>query len=282
MTIKHWLVMGALLIVMTVLAIEFHLLYGAHDNDADEQEFFVDELTLERERHTAGELPPLRGKGGELTVVYARYFDVNGIPALAWLQRYNEASKQLLTEAKASGTLTAMTAMSSAQGVEVRRPAAGSPWVLASSEEGRRICTPPKLHDGNYASMLRPGQNVTPVDFFVDENTLAFERHTTAEIPPLLGKNGEPTVVVARCFTVDGKRVVAWLQRYNEKSQQMLNDAKSLGLLSVDTAIAANGGIEVRRPEAGSPWVLADSNEGKLICKTPLLPDGNFAPMAQP
>lgn len=282
MTPKHWLVMGLLLIVVAVVAIEYHLLYGAHDNDADEQEFFVDELTLERERHTAGELPPLRGAGGEMTVVYARYFDVNGMPALAWLQRYNDASKEQLTAAKASGSLTADVAMASAQGVEVRRPASGSPWVLASSDEGRLVCIPPKLLDGNYATMMRPGQDVSMADFFVDENTLAFERHTTAEIPPLLGKGGEPTVVVARCFTIDGKRVIAWLQRYNEKSKQMLSEAKSLGILSVATAMDANSGLEVRKPEAGSPWVLAASDEGKLISKVPLLADGNFAPMAQP
>ena len=282
MPIRLWFMMVLALGVAVVLVIEYRILYGTPDPDSDQREFFVDEITMVPETHTAGEIPPLRGSSGELTVVYARYFDIGGTPALAWLQRYDAETRQKLLEAKSKGALTAEIAMASAMGAEVRRPIPGSPWIKPGSKEGQRVCTPPRLPDGNYASMMRPGQDVAQREFFVDENTLAFEKRLATDVPPLTGKTGEPTVVIARCFTIDGKRAIAWLQRYNEKSQRTLTEAQSLNLLTADIAMSANNGLEVRLPTAGSSWVLASSPEGKAITKAPQQTDGNFAPMSKP
>lgn len=107
-------------------------------------------------------------------------------------------------------------------------------------------------------------------DFYVDEDTLVFERHSTADIPPLKGKGGRDTVVIARCFfDSDDKLVIGWLARYPAETKKQLEDAWKSGALSADLAMSSVFQQEVRRPEEGSPWVPLSNKDSAAICIPP-------------
>jgi hypothetical protein len=107
-------------------------------------------------------------------------------------------------------------------------------------------------------------------DFFVDEDTLAFERHGTSEIPPLKGRGGKPSVVIARCFRdEDGRLVIGWLERYPDEVKQQLEAAWAAGEVPADLAMGSTFKKEVRRPEADSPWLPVSDKAAAAICLPP-------------
>lgn len=119
-------------------------------------------------------------------------------------------------------------------------------------------------------------------DFFVDEETLAFERHTVREVPPLAGRDGKPSVVIARCFSGDQGRIIGWLERYPPEVKATMEELMAAESPDPWALVKASAAKEVRRPEAGSPWVAGASPEGKAICVPPRRGDGSSASPTMP
>lgn len=118
-------------------------------------------------------------------------------------------------------------------------------------------------------------------DYFVDQETLAFERHPTGDFPPLLGHQGHQ-VVIAKCFQGDEGLIIGWLMRYPDELKQRLDAARAAHALGPDLLIESSLAAEVRKPEPGSDWVRRASPEGRAICTGPKLKDGSDAIPAQP
>lgn len=118
-------------------------------------------------------------------------------------------------------------------------------------------------------------------DYFVDEETFAFERHVTGDFPPLAGRQGH-AVVIAKCFKGDDGLIIGWLMRYPVEMKQRLDAARTGGDLGPGLLIAASLAAEVRRPEPGAEWVGRSSPSGLRICIGPKLKDGRDAIPAQP
>ena len=111
--------------------------------------------------------------------------------------------------------------------------------------------------------------------FYVDETTQDVSVHPVTEIPPLQGKNGQPTVYRAFKFTCDnGKNVqVGYYMKYPPDVQATLatmgdDDARRPKL--VETAQL------VRLPQAGSPWIKAQSEAGEQITQGPPCASGTL------
>lgn len=102
-------------------------------------------------------------------------------------------------------------------------------------------------------------------DFFVDDASLAFETHGTAETPPLAGTRPGSTIVIAKCFNVDGQQVIAWLERYKPAMKARLDEAWATHTVTLGLLMSSRAQLEVRLPAAGSPWLEASSPEGKAI-----------------
>jgi hypothetical protein len=118
-------------------------------------------------------------------------------------------------------------------------------------------------------------------DFYVDEQTMAFERHATGEYPPLVGHRGHG-VVIAKCFQGDDGLVIGWLVRYPAEIQAQLDAARDAGNLPPDLLISASQAAEVRSPESGSTWIPRASPAGQALCVPPKRKDGSDAVPAQP
>ena len=118
-------------------------------------------------------------------------------------------------------------------------------------------------------------------DFYVDEQTMAFERHATGEYPPLVGHRGHG-VVIAKCFQGDDGVVIGWLVRYPADIQAELDAARDSGKLTPDLLICASQAAEVRGPESGSPWIARSTPAGQALCVPPKRKDGSDAVPAQP
>lgn len=116
---------------------------------------------------------------------------------------------------------------------------------------------------------------------FVDADTLLFERHTTGEFPPLPGSDGHE-VVIARCFQVEDRLTIGWLERYPVAVKQQLDAARDAGTLGPDLLVGSALKIEARRVEPNASWVTRSSAEGAAICVAPKLKDGSDAIPAQP
>lgn len=117
-------------------------------------------------------------------------------------------------------------------------------------------------------------------DFFVDEDSLAFETHTTREIPPLAGAHGP--VVIARCFAGEDGRVIGWLERYPPAVKAEVEAAITSPQPDPWVLVKAASQREVRRPTPGSTWVAMGSPEGRAICVPPKRADGSSASPVMP
>ena len=101
---------------------------------------FYDEATGEGVERSIRDVPPLKGKGGEMTVVRAGYrTEADGARKLAYLEKYSdqakaEVEKHLRGEAEGPPNIPP-------DGHLVRRPEPGSPWAPINSRQGREIVT---------------------------------------------------------------------------------------------------------------------------------------------
>jgi len=106
-----------------------------------------------------------------------------------------------------------------------------------------------------------------PMAYYQDEETGEVTIRPANEIPPLLGRSGRPTVVrvvYLTASTVD-KKFVGYFEKFTDEARaRQTPTAAGNGAISLVPFTMA--GILIRRPEAGSPWVGADSPEGlKMI-----------------
>ena len=105
-----------------------------------------------------------------------------------------------------------------------------------------------------------------PADFF-DEDTSQPVVRSIREVPPLIGKRGNPSVFRAYYFgdepTGGHTGKLAYLEKYSEegkKEMERLLDGKNTGPPNIPPMAHL-----VRRPQAGASWVDYNSPEGCLI-----------------
>lgn len=108
--------------------------------------------------------------------------------------------------------------------------------------------------------------------YYVDDETGEESLQSINAIPPLLNKAGKPTLVREMCYRCTAcsptERRIGYLEKFTPEAQEKLNKmrrkARRTGAdLNIDE-IAATGFL-VRSPAKGSPWVLAESEEGKKV-----------------
>ena len=104
--------------------------------------------------------------------------------------------------------------------------------------------------------------------YFWDEETKEVIIKTDADIPPLLGKGGKPTVVQAVYLTSTTckEKVLVYLLKYADEAKAAIDEKESkLDRFRYSIPIDYANQLLVRRPEAGSPWVPYSSAEGTAI-----------------
>jgi len=125
--------------------------------------YFIDEETGVVTIQNADLIPPLPGKDGNLTVVKAIYLTsgTDDKKFLAYYEKYTEETREKVAKAKSSarGPLGILPGVR--EGMLVRSPSAGSPWVLASSPEGVKLMNS-IFKPGSGAPMLYP--SLPPAD----------------------------------------------------------------------------------------------------------------------
>ncbi|MCL2647024.1 MAG: hypothetical protein FWD61_08460 [Phycisphaerales bacterium] len=128
---------------------------------------------------------------------------------------------------------------------------------------------------------VESGRAATNKAFYVDDETGEESTIATDELPPLLGKNGKPTLVKAIKFTTDGGKTVkiAYLLKY---SDQTLAEWKSLTPeYDFRKADLLDHGRLIRLPGEGQKWVQVDSLEAQEILATSI-PDSASAKTVWP
>ena len=115
--------------------------------------------------------------------------------------------------------------------------------------------------------------------FFMDEETGEIEIRLASEIPPLTGKSGQPTVVLARFFTAttDDARKLIYLERYTPEGKQAKEATRNGRPPTMEEMEALRRGTQVRFPERNSPWVFVDTPQGHAVLNavSALAPDVN-------
>jgi len=122
---------------------------------------------------------------------------------------------------------------------------------------------------GLFAPGLRPNKRIAK-EYFIDEETGDVDARSVSEIPPLPGKSGKPTVVIAHYFTTttDAAKKLMYLQRYPLPTKHALEAQRDGQPLTTDDLNALNEEFEVRLPEPNSPWYPEDTPEGLSIVNT--------------
>jgi len=98
--------------------------------------------------------------------------------------------------------------------------------------------------------------------FFVDEVTGEAVVEPIDAIPPLPGKDGSPTLVRAVYYTLgrDDEKQLAYMEKHSEEGR-----AAAVARASDPNIMGPPPQLLVRGPEAGSKWVLRDSEEGMKV-----------------
>jgi len=97
--------------------------------------------------------------------------------------------------------------------------------------------------------------------YYIDEETGEESIQPMDAVPPLLNKNGKPTLVRVVKFTCDNNKTVttAYYEKYTDRAKQEIEQKGP-------SAQEANlRGLLVRAPEKGSPWVPQLSPQGNEI-----------------
>jgi len=131
-------------------------------------------------------------------------------------------------------------------------------------------------------SSVSPPEAKWPVADYIDEETGEQSLRRSDEVPPLQGKSGGFTVVRAVYLTpsTQDKRFIGYFEKCTEEAKARAATARSAetGILSPNFT-GLKGGILVRRPEKGSPWVNAESPEGVRMLDQIYRPDPSATPM---
>lgn len=121
--------------------------------------------------------------------------------------------------------------------------------------------------------------------FFMDEETGEIEIHLVREIPPLPGKSGNPTVVLARYFTTstDEAKKLIYLERYTPECKLAIESSHGAPP-NLEVMDALRRGTQVRSPEPGAPWYSVDTREGRAVVNAvaALDPDPSKVRMVSP
>ena len=117
--------------------------------------------------------------------------------------------------------------------------------------------------------------------FFVDEVTSEESVHRLSEIPPLPGKDGNPTVVRAMKYSCDAgaNPKTIYLLKYTPEA---LTDLQTLPVDDPRRPTVFFSGQLVRSPEAGAKWVPLQSPEGEEVIALPECPNGKPIVMVSP
>ena len=119
-------------------------------------------------------------------------------------------------------------------------------------------------------SRMDPPAPPWPLADFVDEETGSLSQQRADQLPPLVGESGRLTVVRAMYLTASTpeQKFIGYYQKLTPETINTLNASRSTktGLINSDVEVVRAGTL-VRRPEAGSPWVLATSPEGARLLR---------------
>ncbi|MCL2641840.1 MAG: hypothetical protein FWD53_13400 [Phycisphaerales bacterium] len=116
--------------------------------------------------------------------------------------------------------------------------------------------------------------------FYVDDETNEEVVLPANQMPPLTGKDGRPTLVLAHKFTNGGTTIItAYLEKY---SDQALEDLQSMAADDPRKPELMDSGRLIRLPGPGQKWVPINSREGQKILNTPIPGDGPLQPVLPP
>jgi len=130
--------------------------------------------------------------------------------------------------------------------------------------------------------MSGPASVAAPVADYVDEETGELSQRSTAELPPLLGKSGRPTVVRAVFLTASTVDACfpAYYEKYTDEMKAKIKGMKSGPGPGIRPAYEmVRAGTLVRKPSPGSSWVSATSTEGNALLKKIYQPDPTKPPL---
>jgi len=133
--------------------------------------------------------------------------------------------------------------------------------------------------------IFRGSGNVVPVAkelkaFYVDDETNEEFVLPANQMPPLTGKDGRPTLVLAHKFTNGGTTVITtYLEKY---SDQAIEDLKSMPNDDPRKPELLDSGRLIRLPGPNQKWVPINSREGQRILNTPIPGDGPLQPVLPP
>ncbi len=113
-----------------------------------------------------------------------------------------------------------------------------------------------------------------PAAFYIDEETGKITTRASNELPPLIGESGKPTVVRAIYLTPSdiGHKFVAYYEKYTDEAIARVKAVASTSAIGAPPPV--RGGILIRRPDAGSLWLNADSAEGQKLLEAIYNPPG--------
>ncbi len=120
---------------------------------------------------------------------------------------------------------------------------------------------------GAFYWALRDPTAGTPDGDFFDEATGEFLVRSIADLPPLVGRQGAPTVVRAYFSgAIDGeRRKLLYLQEYSAEAKADLEQHLKEHRTGRPSFRDWQTAVWVRRPEAGSPWISLATPEGRAI-----------------
>jgi hypothetical protein len=113
----------------------------------------------------------------------------------------------------------------------------------------------------------------TTTTFFIDEETGDESIRSTHDVPPLLGKSNQPTVVQVFKFTCDGGKTVktAYYSKYTDGMKRQL---EAVYQANKTPDFDTTQGMLIRSPGKGSPWVHWGTPEATKVLNALSCPEG--------
>jgi len=132
-------------------------------------------------------------------------------------------------------------------------------------------------------SIIGPsGPPIPKYAYYIDEETGEESTQSINEIPPLVNqKTGKPTLVRASyysCGNCKKDRKLAYLEKFTPQAKEVLEKARkatSEGMPPMEDMSVHMRGYFVRSPQAGSNWVLAESEQGRQVTSAIACPNGD-------
>jgi hypothetical protein len=140
-------IIGAAAIAVIVVAVTAYFIFSRHPQvNAPKGRYFANENTGELLVEPLNAVAPLADANGQLCIVRATVYTSDGgtTKTAAFYDKYNEAAKKIMDS---GGPTTSDETRTVDNGLLVRLPAAGSPWVRSTSTAGRTIMA--SIHTGD-------------------------------------------------------------------------------------------------------------------------------------